>query len=53
VRAVADRIVVLRLGKNAGTFAIGEVTHEDIVAAITGARDNVVTRRQARTEGHA
>jgi len=53
VRAVADRVVVLRLGKNGGNFRVDDVTHEQIVAAITGAQDNVVARRQARTEGHA
>ena len=46
--AVCDRIVVLRLGRNAGDFRIGEVSQEDIVAAITGASDNVVARRAAR-----
>ncbi len=35
---VADRIVVLRLGKLAGVFDAHETTHEDIVAAITGAK---------------
>ena len=35
---VADRIVVLRLGKTAGTFDAKDVSEEDIVAAITGAR---------------
>jgi len=37
VRAVADRVVVLRLGRNNGVFRIGEATQEQIVAAITGA----------------
>jgi len=46
--AVCDRIVVLRLGRNAGDFRIGEVSQEDVVAAITGASDNVVARRAAR-----
>jgi D-xylose transport system ATP-binding protein len=46
--AVCDRIVVLRLGRNAGEFQVGEVSQEDIVATITGAKDNVVTRRAAR-----
>jgi D-xylose transport system ATP-binding protein len=46
--AVCDRIVVLRLGRNAGDFRVGEVSQEDIVAAITGAKDNVVARRAAR-----
>jgi D-xylose transport system ATP-binding protein len=37
VRAVSDRIVVLRLGRNAGEFRTADVTQESIVAAITGA----------------
>ncbi|MDS1271038.1 ATP-binding cassette domain-containing protein [Lipingzhangella sp. LS1_29] len=37
VRAVADRAAVLRLGRNAGDFTISETSHEEIVAAITGA----------------
>ena len=53
VRAVADRVVVLRLGRNAGSFRIDEATQEDIVAAITGASDNAVSRRRARTAGAA
>lgn len=50
VRAVADRIVVLRLGRNNGIFT-AETSHQDLVAAITGAADNAVTRRaRAREE---
>lgn len=48
VRAVADRVTVLRLGRNAGDFVMAETTQEEIVQAITGASDNVATRRQAR-----
>ena len=48
VQAVADRIVVLRLGRNAAEFNIGDVTTEQLVAAITGASDNVVAKRAAR-----
>jgi D-xylose transport system ATP-binding protein len=48
VQAVADRIVVLRLGRNAAEFEIEDVTTEDLVAAITGASDNVVAARSAR-----
>ena len=48
VFAVADRVVVLRLGQNAGDFRAAEVTHEDLVAAITGAADGAAARRQAR-----
>jgi D-xylose transport system ATP-binding protein len=37
VFAVADRIVVLRLGKQAGDFRASDVSEERVVAAITGA----------------
>ena len=47
VQAVADRAVVLRLGRNNGEFRIADVSYEDIIAAITGATDNAVTRREA------
>ena len=47
VRAVADRIVVLRLGRNNGVFT-PENSNEEIVAAITGASENSVSRRQSR-----
>jgi D-xylose transport system ATP-binding protein len=39
VQAVADRIVVLRLGRNNGEFRAGDTTNEAIIAAITGATD--------------
>ena len=39
VRAVADRIEVLRHGRNNGSFAARSVSYEDIIAAITGAAD--------------
>lgn len=48
VQAVADRIYVLRLGRNGDEFKIGDVTTEQLVAAITGASDNVVTQRAQR-----
>lgn len=50
VRAVADRVAVLRLGRNNGSFTVADVTYEDIIAAITGASDNAVTRRAAAHE---
>lgn len=37
VFAVADRIVVLRLGRRSATFDVRGVSREDVVAAITGA----------------
>jgi len=39
VFAVADRIVVLRLGRNAGTFVTAQTTPDEVVAAITGSSD--------------
>jgi len=48
VQAVADRIVVLRLGRNAAEFRTEESSTAEIVAAITGASDNVVTARAER-----
>ncbi|GHF24982.1 ABC transporter ATP-binding protein [Streptomyces mashuensis] len=48
VRAVADRVAVLRLGRNNGTFDVRTTTQEQIVSAITGATDNAVTRRARR-----
>ncbi|WP_137233088.1 ATP-binding cassette domain-containing protein [Streptomyces sp. BPSDS2] len=48
VRAVADTVAVLRLGRNNGVFDAAEATASDLVAAITGATDNVVSRRADR-----
>ncbi|WP_163504763.1 ATP-binding cassette domain-containing protein [Fodinicola acaciae] len=48
VRAVADRVAVLRLGRNNGVFEVRDTSQEQIIAAITGATDNAVTRRAAR-----
>ncbi|ABY39283.1 Various polyols ABC transporter, ATP-binding component [Brucella suis bv. 2] len=47
VRAVADRIVVLRLGCNNGIF-YPDSSNEELVAAITGATSNSVSRRAER-----
>ena len=47
VRAVADRIVVLRLGRNNGVFP-PDATNAELVGAITGATDNSVSRRVLR-----
>lgn len=51
VQAVADRIVVLRLGRNAAEFKVEEASTAQLVAAITGASDNVVASRAARHTG--
>lgn len=47
VRAVADRIVVLRLGRNNGIFS-PDASNADLVSAITGASNNSVSRRAVR-----
>ncbi|MDN6124814.1 MAG: ATP-binding cassette domain-containing protein, partial [Brevibacterium sp.] len=47
VQAVCDRVHVLRLGKDAGDFP-GDERTDVLVAAITGASDNVVTQRATR-----
>ena len=50
VLAVADRIVVLRLGRNNGVFTPDASNHE-LVAAITGAAENSASRRMNRKRG--
>ena len=47
VRAVADRIVVLRLGRNNGVFE-PDASNQELVSAITGAANNAVSRRAER-----
>lgn len=47
VRAVADRIAVLRLGRNNGIFT-PQSSNAELVGAITGATDNAVSRRAAK-----
>jgi len=44
---VADRIVVLRLGRNNGVF-YPDSSNQELVAAITGADENAVSRRAGR-----
>jgi D-xylose transport system ATP-binding protein len=51
VKAVADRLVVLRLGHNAGEFVIGKATEQDIVSAITGASRAAPSRRRSTSKG--
>jgi D-xylose transport system ATP-binding protein len=53
VKAVADTVAVLRLGKNNGSFPVKSTSHEEIIAAITGATDNAVTRRAGRRSTEA
>jgi D-xylose transport system ATP-binding protein len=52
---VADRIAVLRLGRNAGVFDGHADSSEEVVAAITGASDSAALERErarlGRTHG--
>jgi len=47
VKAVADRVMVLRLGRNAGEFDMATATQEQIVQAITGAEAFTANRGAA------
>jgi D-xylose transport system ATP-binding protein len=47
VMAVADRVVVLRLGRNNGVYNVVDVTSETLIAAITGAVDGAGVRPAA------
>ena len=49
VRAVADRVVVLRLGRNNGVFT-PQSSNEELIGAITGATDNAVSRRASKRQ---
>jgi D-xylose transport system ATP-binding protein len=50
---VADRIVVLRLGRNAGVFDAHSDSSEDVVAAITGASDSAALERERARIGRS
>ncbi len=52
VRAVADRIVVLRLGRNNGVFE-PDASNQELVSAITGASTNAVSRRISRRQAQS
>ena len=53
VKAVADTVAVLRLGKNNGSFPVKDTSQEEIISAITGATENAVTRRAGRRSTEA
>ena len=54
VFSVVDRIVVLRLGRNAGDFAAADTSREEVVSAITGAEfgGNGAGRERRRGDEH-
>ncbi|MFI7296741.1 ATP-binding cassette domain-containing protein [Streptomyces sp. NPDC050121] len=50
IKAVADRVAVLRLGRNNGLFDVNTTPQEQIIASITGAADNAASHRPTRPE---
>jgi ABC-type sugar transport system ATPase subunit len=53
VMAVADRVAVLRLGRNNGVYNVAEITTETLLAAITGALEPPRTAPPAAEAGPA
>jgi ABC-type sugar transport system ATPase subunit len=50
IKAVADRIAVLRLGRNNGLFDVSTTSQEQIISSITGAVDNAANHRPTDPE---
>ncbi|RPE42268.1 D-xylose transport system ATP-binding protein [Streptomyces sp. Ag109_O5-1] len=50
IKAVADRVAVLRLGRNNGVFKVGTTSQEEIIASITGAADHARRHPPAGSE---
>ncbi|WP_202918124.1 ATP-binding cassette domain-containing protein [Streptomyces cavernae] len=50
IKAVADRVAVLRLGRNNGLFDVNTTPQEQIISSITGAADNAVAHRTTSGE---
>jgi ABC-type sugar transport system ATPase subunit len=48
VQAVADRVVVMRLGRVNGEAAMSDVSYEDVIAAITGVPNDLTRATKAR-----
>ncbi|CAM5737004.1 Sugar ABC transporter ATP-binding protein OS=Streptomyces alboniger OX=132473 GN=CP975_27910 PE=4 SV=1 [Streptomyces alboniger] len=44
IKAVADRVAVLRLGRNNGLFDVNTTPQEQIISSVTGAVDNAAPR---------
>jgi D-xylose transport system ATP-binding protein len=50
IKAVADRVAVLRLGRNNGFFDVNTASQEQIISSITGAANNAKARRATGDE---
>ncbi|GGN04827.1 ATP-binding cassette domain-containing protein [Streptomyces fuscichromogenes] len=51
IKAVADRVAVLRLGRNNGLFDVGTTSQEQIIASVTGAVDHSGRHRPSTDPG--
>jgi len=50
IKAIADQVAVLRLGRNNGVFDVNTTPQEQITSAVIGASDNAVARRTTTRE---
>ncbi|UUU23717.1 ATP-binding cassette domain-containing protein [Streptomyces sp. DSM 40750] len=50
IKAVADKVAVLRLGRNNGVFDVNTTSQEQIISSITGAVDNTANQRPTSPE---
>ncbi|MEV0598432.1 ATP-binding cassette domain-containing protein [Streptomyces sp. NPDC050315] len=50
IKAVADQITVLRLGRNNGVFDVRTTSQEQIISSITGTTEHAVSQRKSEAE---
>jgi D-xylose transport system ATP-binding protein len=50
IKAIADQVAVLRLGRNNGFFDVNTTSQEQITAAVIGASDNAVAHRATTSD---
>ncbi len=50
IKAVADRVAVLRLGRNNGLFDVNTTSQEQVISSITGAANNAKAHRATGDE---
>lgn len=50
IKAIADQVAVLRLGRNNGFFDVNTTPQEQITAAVIGASDNAVAHRATSSD---
>ncbi|MFC6066161.1 ATP-binding cassette domain-containing protein [Streptomyces ochraceiscleroticus] len=50
IKAVADQVTVLRLGRNNGVFDVRTTSQEQIISSITGTTEHAVSQRKSEAE---